>query len=111
MVAATDSALFRDLYEVAVSRYGNARKLYHVTPDLARLPNPARLSPAEGRALLDDVDARRVLHIAYGEILGVPQLKARLFDLLAREAQAYRSTLEAHIRRHLELLGVPRKES
>ena len=111
VVAAADAGLFRELYAVAVRRYGNARKLYHVTPDLSRLPTPERLSPADGRALLDDGDARRVLHIAYGEILSVPELKKRLFDLLGREAQAYRSALEAHMGRHLELLGVPSRAS
>ncbi len=107
VVAAADPALFRDLYAHARRTYDNARKLYHVTPDLSRLPEPAGLPAAAAAALLDDRDARQVLHISYGEMLGVPALKGRLFAVLDREAGAYAAALERHIGRHLAALGVP----
>lgn len=109
VVAAADPQLFRELYTGALCGYTKARKLYHVTPDLSTLPaaeDTARIT----KALLDDVNARRVLHIAYGELLAVPRLKERLFALLRREAGAYSSALQAHIGRHLSLLGVERAE-
>jgi hypothetical protein len=107
VVAAADPALFRDLYAHARRTYDNARKLYHVTPDLSRLPDPVGLPAAAAAALLDDRDARQVLHISYGEILGVPALKGRLFAVLDRESGAYAAALERHIGRHLAALGVP----
>jgi tagaturonate epimerase len=107
VVAAADPALFRDLYAHARRTYDNARKLYHVTPELSRLPDPAGLPAAAASALLDDRDARQVLHITYGEMLTVPDLKRRLFDLLAGSADAYAAALERHIGRHLASLGVP----
>ena len=76
VVAAADPALFRDLYAHARRTYDNARKLYHVTPDLSRLPDPAGLPAAAAAALLDDRDARQVLHITYGEMLAVPDAEA-----------------------------------
>jgi hypothetical protein len=107
VVAAADPALFRDLYAHARRTYDNARKLYHVTPDLARLPEAAGLPAAAAAALLDDRDARQVLHITYGEMLAVPDLKRRLFGVLAGSADAYAAALERHIGRHLESLGLP----
>jgi hypothetical protein len=107
VVAANDLPLFRELYAHARRTYDNARKLYHVTPDLARLPDAAGLPAAAAAALLDDPDARQVLHITYGEMLGVPELKRRLFAVLAGSADAYAVALERHIGRHLAALGLP----
>jgi hypothetical protein len=105
-VADADPELMRSLYAVALERYPQARKLYHVTPDLAALPGAQGLSDGDCRALLDDVNARRVLHITYGEMLALPDLKARLFNLLARASGDYARGLCAHIGRHLDLLGI-----
>jgi tagaturonate epimerase len=107
VVAAIEPGLFRDLYAHGRRTYDSARKLYHVTPDLARLPEAAGLPAAAAAALLDDRDARQVLHITYGEMLAVPELKRRLFDLLAGSADAYAAALDRHIGRHLAALGVP----
>ncbi len=107
VAAAVDPALFRDLYTHGRRTYDNARKLYHVTPDLARLPAPEGLDASAAAGLLDDPDGRRVLHITYGEMLGVPALKARLFAVLHASADGYAAALERHIGRHLALLGIP----
>jgi len=107
VVAAADPGLFRDLYAHGRRTYDSARKLYHVTPDLSRLPEAASLPTAAAAALLDDRDARQVLHITYGEMLGVPDLKRRLFELLGAAADGYAAALERHIGRHLAALGVP----
>jgi hypothetical protein len=106
VVAAADPGLFRDLYVHGRRTYDSARKLYHVTPDLSRLSEPAGLPAAAAAALLDDRDARQVLHITYGEMLGVPDLKRRLFEVLAASADAYAAALDRHIGRHLAALGV-----
>jgi tagaturonate epimerase len=106
VAAARDPSLFRDLYATALAGYGRARVLYHVTPNLAALPAPAEVTDGSAPALLDDVDARRVLHITYGEILAVPGLKSRLFRLLRANEDGYQAMLEKHIGRHLELLGI-----
>ena len=106
VVAAQDPALFRDLYAVALQRYGHARALYHVTPDLGAIPIAAEVTPRNAPDLLDDVNARRVLHITYGEILAVPALKDRFFRLMRWNEEEYARVLDAHIGRHLELLGI-----
>jgi tagaturonate epimerase len=111
VIAAEDPSLFRRMYAVAVERYGEARRLYHVTPDLAALPAPADLPDGSCGRLLDDTDARRVLHITYGELLGVPVLRRDFFGVLGANLPAYWAGLQLHLGRHLEALGVPRAEA
>ncbi len=111
VVSAADPVLFRRLFALALERYAVARKLYHVTPDLAALPRPGSLSDADGRALLDDRNARRVLHITYGEMLAVPDLKAALLRVLEAHAGDYARALEKHLGRHLSLLGIGPREA
>jgi hypothetical protein len=108
VIASSDLPLFRDLYSRALERYPAARALYHVTPDLSRLPAVETLDERSAPALLGDIDARRVLHITYGEMLSVPELKQRLFGVLTANAETYRAGLQSHIGRHLETLGVPK---
>lgn len=105
IVASEDPGLFRELYARAIDRHEEARKLYHVTPDLSALPDPAEISDAGAARLLDDVNARRVLHIAYGEMLQVPRLRELLFRLLGSRLSAYWAGLDGHIGRHLAALG------
>jgi hypothetical protein len=106
VVAAADPAFFRELYALALERYPHARKLYHVTPDLESLPEARALRDRDAALLLEDVHARRVLHITYGEMLAAPALKQRLFGLLGSNGPAYAAGLESHIGKHLSLLGV-----
>jgi hypothetical protein len=110
VVAAKDLLLFREIYAVAMARYEHARALYHVTPELGGLPAPEDLTRQGASGLLDDGNARRVLHITYGEILGVPKLKDRFFGLVRGNLDAYEAMLEHHIGRHLEQLGVPLRQ-
>ncbi len=108
VIAAEDLPLFKDLYARALERYPAARAYYHVTPDLSRLPAAEDVDQKKASALMNDADARRVLHISYGEIFAVPALKDRLFGVLRARSDAYREGLKSHIGRHLEALGVPK---
>ena len=108
VIAASDHDLFKDVYRAGRAGYDTASRLYHVTPDLSGLPRPDELSSESMPGLLDDRDARRVLHITYGEILGDAPLRERIFQFLERSAPVYHAAVERHISRHLDSLGVPR---
>ena len=111
VIAKADPGLFRELYARALERYGEARKLYNVTPDLSALPQPAELSQENGVKLLDDVHARQLLHITYGEMLCVPRLRESFFRVLGSSLPAYWASLDAQIGRHLSLLGAPERHA
>ena len=111
VIAKGDPGLFRELYARALERCDEARKLYHVTPDLSVLPAPAEVSDEGAARLLDDVNARRLLHITYGEMLCVPLLRESFFRVLQSSLPAYWAALDAHIGRHLSLLGAPERHA
>jgi hypothetical protein len=121
-IAALDPALFRAIYAFARERYPTDRASYHVSASLERAPLPQDLSAADPSAgsgqalptLLDQFDARQVLHVTFGSVLtdltglrdlsGLPEyrFRDRLLAALKRDEEAYYAALEAHFRRHLQ---------
>ncbi len=109
LAAQESPALYRKMHAVALKRLPDALKLYHITPDLASIPDPARMPDKELPKLMDLNAARQVLHVAYGFILEDPALKAELFALLYKAEEAHEALLDRHFTRHLEGLGIPKK--
>jgi len=124
-IAALDPALFRAIYAFARERYPTDRASYHVSASLERAPLPQSLADADLPTLLDQFDARQVLHVTFGSVLtdltglrdlsGLPEyrFRDRLLAALKRDEEAYYAALQAHFRRHLQpffadLTGLPR---
>jgi hypothetical protein len=106
VAAACDPLLFRAMFTRAVETFDHARRYYHVTPDLDKVPAPASV-PDEGLAdLLDEPNARQVLHVTYGEVLGDDRIRNAFFRALEARDREYAEELRAHIGRHLDSLGV-----
>ncbi len=111
VVAACDPALYREVHAYALdTAFAEARKYYHVTTDLSRIPPLGTLSDGELEGLFDQNDARQLIHITYGLILtakgadGSFRFRDRLFRLWRRHDEEYAARLDRHIGRHLELL-------
>ena len=105
VVARRAPDLFREIYQLSLERFPEDRATYHLTTDLSRVPNPVSLSDEELPRLLSEPDPRQVLHVAYGSILRSP-LGEELKKVLLEFEEDYAAALEAHLGRHLELLGV-----
>lgn len=105
-VASLDPALFREIYSFARERYENDRASYHVSADLKRAPLPSAVT--DWPALLDQFDAREILHVTFGSVLtdktatGDLRFHTRLMDLLRDNPQAYAANLQKHFARHLK---------
>jgi hypothetical protein len=106
-VATADPALFREVYAFARERYAVDRASYHVS---ARLERASRAEdvPADALvALLEQFDARQILHVTFGSVLvatdgsGRPRFRDALFALLHAHPEAHARNLEAHLGRHL----------
>jgi hypothetical protein len=108
VIASREPELFREQHRRALAGYRAARSYYVVTPDLDKIPDPARLADGELPSLLEQADARQLLHITYGELLRDAGFKGRFYRALESHLQEYWAALERHIGRHLEALGVPR---
>ncbi len=107
--AQKDPALYRKAHAFALESFRDATRFYHVSTDLSKIPDVKKMEDAALSTLFDLPDARQLIHITYGHILQNDELKAALYALWDREAEAYAAALERHIGRHLALLGCPRR--
>ncbi|MHC6201713.1 tagaturonate epimerase family protein [Breznakiellaceae bacterium SP9] len=112
-VALVDPALYREIHEYArSSAFEEARKYYHVTTDLHKIPDIKTLKDSELPDLFNNNDSRQLIHITYGLILskknadGSFTFKDRLYKLWKTHRAIYTEALVKHIGKHLDLLGV-----
>jgi len=110
-VARTDPALYREVHCYALTAFDEARKYYHVTTDLKKLPDIKTIKDEDLPKLFENNEVRQVIHITYGLILskknsdGSFTYKDRLYKLWHQHESEYRGALVKHIGKHLELLG------
>lgn len=105
LVATYDSALFRSMLDHARAHFEHDRKTYFLDAQLSKVPAGAAVSDADLPELLNQFDARQVLHVAFGSILdtyGDP-----LRALIAAHEEAFRLGLERHFTRHLHPFAAP----
>lgn len=106
-IAALDPAFFRELYIFARERYETDKVSYHVSAQLGRAPRPEDVSQADLPKLLDQFDAREILHVTFGSVLRWPnpdgslRFYGRFMALLRANGDAYAANLKAHFIRHL----------
>ena len=111
VVAITDPALYREVHAYALTAFDEARKYYHVTTDMSKLPDIKAVKDEDLPKLFENNEVRQVIHITYGLILsqkkpdGSFTYKDRLYKLWQKHEGEYRSALVKHIGRHLELLN------
>jgi len=105
-VAKIDSGLFREILGFAIARYPADRASYHVSAEAAKVPPPDSLGEAELAGVLDQFDAREVLHVTFGSVLtaeseGKPRFRERLMTALSENEEIHYETVRAHIERHV----------
>lgn len=99
VVAALAPASFRLMLDEARAHFEHDRTSYVLDAALERVPAGADLADDELPALLDQFDARQVLHVAFGTILR--GYGATIIPLLRAHDPLYRAHLERHFTRHL----------
>ncbi len=108
VIAKTEPALMREIYEYAVENLPTAQAYYHIRPNQADAPSIKDMCDCKLPTLLDVDDTRQILHITYGLILnekcdGEYVFKDRLYNCLKNNREAYADGLEKHIGKHLSL--------
>ena len=110
IIAAHEPSLYREVHKYALTAFDAASKYYHVTTNLANIPDVDTLTDAELPALFDNNDARQLIHITYGLILnekgadGAFLYKDRLYSAWRAYAEEYYEAVHSHIGHHLALL-------
>ncbi|HEX3046227.1 MAG TPA: tagaturonate epimerase family protein [Bacillota bacterium] len=107
-----DPKLYREMHAFALKHLDEAKKYYHISADPSRIPSLDSLSDDQLPELMNQDDARQVIHITYGLILqakdedGKNYLKERIYDCLNQNEDLYAECLEKHLGKHLQKLGV-----
>lgn len=104
VIAACEPGLFREILAFDRDRYETDKATYHVSANLANVPEPDELADEELPVLLDRFDARQVLHVTFGSVLtadGGERFRRPLVESLKRHEREYEAALEKHIGRHI----------
>jgi len=105
-IAALDAGLFSEIYSFACQNYTADKASYHVSARLDRAPRPGAVT--DWPALLDQFDARQILHVTFGSVLtcktasGRKRFAGRFMAALTTNTEAYALNLEKHFGRHLK---------
>jgi hypothetical protein len=99
LAAERDPALFRAMLEDARAHFAHDRKTYFLDAQLEKVPAADALADADLPALLEQFDARQVLHVTFGTLLDLHG--AAIARLVAEREDEWRAGLERHFARHL----------
>lgn len=108
-LAIYDPALYRRIHAFAVSYYPTALTHYHITADFDAIPPLDSVADDQlASTYLEDANARQMLHISYGGILGNKELKTALYASLHHYEEEHNEILRRHFEKHIGLLGADR---
>jgi hypothetical protein len=100
VVLNVDKPFFREILDFARSHYEADRATYHLDGRVEEVPPSNALSDEELPGLLEQFDARQVLHVTFGSV--VDHYRERLMDVLTANREVYHRYLQKHFERHLE---------
>ena len=99
VVAQRAPELFRSVAELARAHFEADKASYHISAELARVPDPSQLTDAELPELLEQDDARQVLHVTFGSAL--ERYKPEIIAVLLEHEATHYEGLARHFERHL----------
>jgi hypothetical protein len=102
-IAILNPTLFREIVAFALERYPTDRATYHVSAEVAKVPNVSALPDDQLTSLLDDFHGREVLHVTFGSVLHHPTFREPFFATLRSDEETYYQALEAHFDKHFNL--------
>lgn len=94
-----DPGLLRDVVRLGLERFAEDVHSYHISGRPERMPDLADLPGTAALALLEQVDARQVLHVTFGSALR--RYGERLREVIRAHPDDYRAALRRHFERHL----------
>jgi hypothetical protein len=106
-IAQIDRPLFRDILECARKHFDKDRQSYHVSASVDRLLPTRSYQDEELPQVLDDDNARQILHVTFGTILSIRDehgesvYKNRILDALMEHEDAHYANITKHFRKHV----------
>lgn len=99
-------ALYRRMHTAALNGVEEAKKHYVVHCDLNNVPALASVSDEKLPTYLEQNDSRQLMHITYGHILDVAELKQEILDFLKENRELYEAEAEELYDRHFAALHI-----
>jgi tagaturonate epimerase len=98
VVAMKNTDLFKEIWKLSLGRFESDRHSYHLSCDTSRIPR--NLQDSDLVTLLEQSDARQVLHVTFGSVL--EKFKPDLMQTLTSYDELYYDTLALHFEKHLK---------
>ena len=99
VIADRDTTLFRQILDYSRARFETDRKSYFLDCQPDKVPADRELSDAELPGLLEQFDARQLLHVTFGSNLD--RFGSQIHGLIADHEEDYEQVLNNHFTRHL----------
>jgi len=112
IIAAHCPDLYRRMHQFALENLDAAKKYYHISAKPENIAPLTSLNDRDLPGLMNQDDARQVLHITYGLILqakkpdGSALFRDEFYTALNQYEPEYSEALQKHIGRHLTALGL-----
>jgi hypothetical protein len=100
-IAQLNPPLFREIVAFALEHYPTDRATYHVSAEVAKVPDITKWPDHRLPTLLDDFHGREVLHVTFGSVLNHTPFREPFFATLRENEETYYQMLEAHFNKHL----------
>jgi tagaturonate epimerase len=98
VVALKNTDLFKEILKLSLERFEVDRHSYHLSCDTSRIPKV--LQDSDLVTLLEQRDARQVLHVTFGSAL--EKFRPDLVQVLTTYSELYYDVLAAHFEKHLQ---------
>lgn len=114
VIAKNDPDFLREMYSWAIENLDETKKYYHIDATYESAPTLDLFKGEQVFDLLSRNDTRQIFHVNYGMLLnkkvdGEYVFRNHFFDVLEAHMDDYTNYLNAHIGKHLDLLGVKTK--
>jgi len=105
VIAICEPTFFREIFKIAVDKFNDNIKTYHVNLSYNDIPKSIDdIADNDLNKIINNIDLRRVLHIAYGSILD--DRRSDLFNTLYANEKKYYQFLIDNIDKHFKALGI-----
>jgi hypothetical protein len=107
-LAMKDPLLFREILEFSLEHFETEKRTYHVSADLARVPDLKDVSDEGLPGLFEQNDIRQILHVNFGKVLTDKDknedylFRDRLLKCLEENEDVHYQNLIMHFKRHLK---------
>ncbi len=115
VIARHDPELFRNIFQFARTRFQKERHSYHVTTNMAQVPDITDVNDRALEGLLDQDDSRQVLHITFGGTLtarnddGSYRFRDSMLNVLNEHEEDYYQFLEKLFVKHAQAFEIKKK--